>query len=58
MLTFYPRLLSSVYLVRIWGKKCGAKVKNGLGRNINGPTRPSGTLPKSAIKITQNIQII
>jgi len=23
-------------------------MKNGLGRNVNGPTRPSVTLPKSA----------
>jgi hypothetical protein len=34
------------------------KMKNGLGRNVNDPTRPSDTLPKSARDIAQNIQII
>ena len=29
------------------------RMKSGLGRNVHGPTRPSGTLPKSAIEITQ-----
>jgi hypothetical protein len=33
-------------------------MKNGLGRNVNGPTRPSVTLPKSVSKSKQAIQIL